>query len=320
VVYDNINLKNVSGTIYIKDETVNFQNLKTDVFGGNIGFTGKVSTKGDASSFRMDLNLKELDIAESFETLDMLKAIAPIAKTIDGKMNSTINVAGNLNDDFTPDLKTITGNLLGQLLNTKINASNSKALSLLGDKVAFLDVNKINLDKITGYFAFEKGVVTVKPIPLKYQDIGIEISGKHGFDTTMNYDIKFDVPVKYLGTEVTDLIAKLSPKDAEKSKTIPVKANLNGSFSSPSFSTNIKDATSSFIKNLAEQQKLRLINTGKDKLINLIGGDTKKDSTNTKDKLINLITGDKKDSTKTTKEDKVKDAIKSLFKKKKDNK
>jgi hypothetical protein len=186
--------------------------------------------------------------------------------------------------------------------------------------VAFLDVNKINLDKITGYFAFEKGVVTVKPIPLKYQDIGILIGGKHGFDTTMNYDIKFDVPVKYLGTEVTDLIAKLSPKDAEKSKTIPVKANLNGSFSSPSFSTNIKDATSSFIKNLAEQQKLRLINTGKDKLINLIGGDTKKDSTNTKDKLINLITGDKKDSTKTTKEDKVKDAIKSLFKKKKDNK
>jgi hypothetical protein len=36
--------------------------------------------------------------------------------------------------------------------------------------------------------------------------------------------------------------------------------------------------------------------------------------------LINLIVGDKKDSTKTTKEDKVKDAIKGLFKKKKDNK
>ena len=320
VVYDNINLKNVSGTIYIKDETVKLQNLKTDVFGGNIGFTGKVSTKGGTSSFSMDLNLKELDIAASFGTLDMLKAIAPIAKTIDGKMNSTLNVTGNLNDDFTPDLKTITGNLLGQLLNTKINASNSKALSLLGDKVAFLDVNKINLDKVTGYFAFEKGVVTVKPIPLKYQDIGIEIGGKHGFNNTINYDIKFDVPVKYLGTEVTDFIAKLSSKDADKIATIPVKANLNGSFNNPSFSTNIKDATSSFIKNVVEQQKQRLINTGKDKLINLISGDIKKDSINTKDKLINLITSDKTDSTKKTKEDKVKDVIKGLFKKKKDNK
>tara|TARA_R110001606_G_scaffold8303_2_gene36397 strand:- start:31378 stop:34008 length:2631 start_codon:yes stop_codon:yes gene_type:complete len=318
VVYDNITLKNVSGAILIKDETVNLQNLKSDVFGGNIGFSGNVSTKGDTSKFSMDLNLKELNIADSFGTLEMLKAIAPIAKTIDGKMNSTINVSGNLNDDFTPNLKTISGNLLGQLLNTKINASNSKALSLLGDKVAFLDVNKLNLDKITGYFSFDNGTVTVKPIPLKYKDIGIEIAGKHGFDNTMNYDIVFDVPVKYLGTEVTNLIAKLSPKDAEKITSIPVKANLNGSFTAPGFTTNIKDATSSLIKNLVEQQKQSLLNTGKDKLINLIGGDTKKDSTKTKDKIVNLITGDKKDSTKTTNADKVKDVI-NLFKKKKNN-
>lgn len=318
VVYDNITLKNVSGAILIKDETVNLQNLKSDVFGGNIGFSGNVSTKGDTSKFKMDLNLKELNIADSFATLDMLKAIAPIAKTIDGKMNSTINVSGTLNDDFTPNLKTISGNLLGQLVNTKINASNSKALSLLGDKVAFLDVNKLNLDKVTGYFSFDNGTVTVKPIPLKYKDIGIEIAGKHGFDAKMNYDIIFDVPVKYLGTEVTNLITKLSPKDAEKIKSVPVKAYLNGSFTSPSFSTNLQDATSSLIKNLVEQQKQSLINTGKDKLINLIGGTTKKDSTKTKDKIINIITGDKKDSTKTTNADKVKDVI-NLFKKKKNN-
>jgi hypothetical protein len=95
---------------------------------------------------------------------------------------------------------------------------------------------------------------------------------------------------------------------------------LNGRFSSPSFNTNIKDATASFFKNLVAQQKQNLINTGKDKLLNLIGGDAKKDSTKTKDKLINILTGDKKDSTKTTKEDKVKDAIRGLFKIKKNNK
>lgn len=316
VVYDNINLKNVSGTIYIKDETVNLENLKTEVFGGNIGFTGNVSTKGDTSNFSMDLNLKELNIADSFGTLDMLKAIAPIAKTIDGKMNSTINVSGNLNDDFTPDLKTISGDLFGKLLNPTLNSSNSKALSLLSEKVSFLNTDKLNLDGINAYLSFENGTVTVKPIPLKYQDIGIEIGGKHGFDNTMNYDIKFDVPVKYLGTEVTNLIAKLSSKDAEKITSIPVNASLNGSFSGPSFTTNIKDATSNLMKNLVEQQKQSLINSGKDKLINLIGGDTEKDSTNTKDKLINIISGDKKDTTKTTTEDKVKGVINGLFKKK----
>jgi hypothetical protein len=299
VTYDNINLKNVTGNIYVKDEAVKLQDIKSDVFGGKIGFSGNVSTKEKVSKFNMNLDLKELNISESFGNLDMLKSIAPIAKTIEGKINSTVNVSGNLNDDLTPDLKTISGKLLGQLLNTKLKASNSKTLSLLGDKVSFLDVNKLNLDKVTGFFSFKNGVVSVKPIPLEYEDIAIEIGGTHSFDKTMSYNIKFDVPVKYLGTDVANLISKLSPKDANKIKTVPVKANLTGSFLNPNFSTNMQEATSNLIKELVEKQKQNLLSSGKEKLLNILGGNTKKDTT------------------KTTKEDKVKNLLNGLFKKKK---
>jgi hypothetical protein len=177
VVYDNILLSNVSGTVYVKDEAINLQNLKSDVFGGKIGFDGKVSTKGKTATFKMDLKLDELNIADSFSKLEMLKAIAPIAKTIEGKINSTIKLAGNLNDNMTPNLKTITGDLFGKLLNPKLNASNSKALSLLGNKVSFLDIDNLNLDGINAFLAFENGEVTVKPIRLKYKDIVIAIDG-----------------------------------------------------------------------------------------------------------------------------------------------
>ena len=104
-----------------------------------------------------------------------------------------------------------------------------------------------------------------------------------------------------LGADVTNLIATLSPKDAENVKTIPVKANLTGSFSSPSFSTNMKDATANLIKDLVERQKQNLLDKGKNKLTNLLGGNTKKDST------------------KTNKADEVKRLLNGLFKKKKKN-
>ena len=299
VTYDNINLKNVSGTIYVKDQAVKLQDIKSEVFGGNIGFTGRVSTKEKTSKFSMDLNLKELNIAESFGTLDMLQSIAPIAKTIEGKINSTVTVSGDLNEDLTPDLKTISGKLLGQLLNTKLKPSNSKALTLLGDKASFLDVNKLNLDKVTGFFSFDNGVVTVKPIPLQYEDIGMKIGGTHGFDNAMKYDLTFDIPVKYLGADITTLIATLSPKDAANIKTIPVKANLTGSFSNPNFSTNMKDATANLIKDLVEKQKLGLLEKSKNKLTNLLSGNAKKDST------------------KTNKSDEIKSLLNGLFKKKK---
>ena len=298
VVYDNINMSNVSGDLYIHDETVDLKNLKSDVFGGNIAFSGNVSTKEKTPKFEMSLDLNQLNISDSFGTLEMLKSIAPIAKTIGGKINSKINLSGVLTDDFTPNLKTISGDLFGKLLDPKLNGKNSKALSLLGDKINFLDVNKLNLDGINAYFSFKEGQVTVKPIPLNYKDIKIEVAGTHNFENVMNYDIIFDVPVKYLGSEVTNLISKLTPKDAAEIKNIPVNATLTGSFGSPKFSSNIKNATSTLVKNLIEKQKQSLIDQGKDKLKDLIG--IKKDST-------------KKDNVK----DKVKDVLGGLFGKKK---
>jgi nitrogenase molybdenum-iron protein alpha/beta subunit len=121
----------------------------------------------------------------------------------------------------------------------------------------------------------------------------------------MKYDLDFEVPVKYLGSDVINLISKLSPKDASEIKTIPVKASLNGSFSNPSFSTNIKEATTNLIKDLVEKQKQNLIDESRNKLKDFLGIDpTKKDTTqeeDVKDKIKDILGGlfgRKKDTTK----------------------
>jgi hypothetical protein len=44
----------------------------------------------------------------------------------------------------------------------------------------------------------------------------------------MNYNIILDVPAKYLGLEVTNLISKLAPKEAAEIRSLPVKAKING--------------------------------------------------------------------------------------------
>ena len=311
VVYDNLNLKNVTGNLAIKDEAVRLSNLKMDVFGGNIGLNGTVSTKGDKPKFNMDLGLNAVNIAESFTQLDMLKSIAPIANTINGKLNSTIKLSGDLTNDLTPDLKTISGDLFGQLLNTSVNQQNSQLLSSLSNNVKFLDVSKLNLNDVKASLSFKEGKVALKPMQLKYQDIGIEVGGTHGFDQKMNYDVKFDVPAKYLGTEVTNLLSKLTPADQQKIGSVPVTANLTGSFSQPSVKTDMKQATTNLATQLVKMQKDKLVNQGTTALSNLLGGD--KATTN-------ATTTDTTKTTPTPKEqvkDGVKDAVKNLFGKKK---
>lgn len=309
VIYDNLNLKNVTGNLAIKDEAVTLSNLNMDVFGGSIGLTGTVSTKGATPKFNMDLGLNAVNIAESFTQLDMLKSIAPIANTINGKLNSNIKLSGDLTQDMTPNLKTISGDLAGQLLSTTINENNSKLLSTLSSNVKFLDVSKLNLNDVKASLSFKDGKVALKPMNLKYEDIHMTIGGTHGFDQSMNYDVKFDVPAKYLGTEITSLLSKLTPADQQKIESVPVTANLTGSFTNPAVKTDLKSATTNLASQLVKMQKEKLLNQGAGALGNLLGGN--KDTTSSS---ANPTT----DSTKTeTPKNQVKDAVKdglnSLF-------
>ncbi|MFB9078817.1 AsmA-like C-terminal region-containing protein [Flavobacterium procerum] len=281
VLYDNLKLKDVSGKLLIKDEKATLENFKTSIFGGTIGLTGTVSTKEKVPTFDMNLGFNQVDISQTFTQLDMMKKMAPIAGIINGKLNSTIKLNGNLDaKELTPDLKSISGDLLGQLLSTTVNAQNSTLLSSLSSNVKFLDLSKLNLNDLKMALSFDNGKVNVKPFDIKYQDIKATVGGTHGFDQTMNYTIKFDVPAKYLGTEANNLIAKLSPADAAKLENIPINALLTGNFSNPKISTDMKTAVSSLTTQLVNQQKEKLTQKGAAALTDLINKNTKaKDTT-----------------------------------------
>lgn len=281
VLYDNLKLKDVSGRLIVKDEKALLENFKTSIFGGTIGLTGSVSTKEKVPTFDMNLGFNQVDISQTFTQLDMMKKIAPIAGIINGKLNSTIKLNGNLDaNELTPDLKSISGDLLGQLLSTTINSKNSTLLNALGSNIKFIDMNKVNLNDIKAALTFENGKVNVKPFDIKYQDIKVTVGGTHGFDQTMNYNLKFDVPAKYLGSEANAFIAKMSPADQSKLQNIPINAMITGNFSNPKISTDMKSAVSSLASQVANQQKEKLTQKGTAALTDLINKNTKaKDTT-----------------------------------------
>ncbi|CAM3894648.1 AsmA-like C-terminal region-containing protein [Flavobacterium sinopsychrotolerans] len=280
VLYDNLTLKDVSGKLIVKDEKVTLENVKTSIFGGTIGVNGAVSTKGKTPVFNMDLKLNQVDIAQSFTQLDMLKKIAPIAGIINGKLNSSIKLNGNLDaTELTPDLKTLTGDLLGQLLSTTVNSSNSTLLTALGANLKFIDVSKINLNDLKAAITFKDGKVNVKPFDIKYKDIKATIGGTHGFDQSMNYNLKFDVPAKYLGSEANALIAKLSAADAAKLESFPINAVLVGNFTNPKITTDINSAVTKLTTQLVNQQKDRLVKQGTSALTDYINKNKKPSDT-----------------------------------------
>ena len=282
--------------------------MTTDLFNGQLGISGNVSTKDAKPIFDMKLAMQQFDISQSFKELKMLKFLAPIAKVLQGELNSTIDLNGTLDENFSPDLKTISGNALAEVLTSNINKTGSPLLSGLGDKLDFIDFDKLDLKDIKTKLSFEDGQVSVKPFTINYKDIPIEVSGTHSFSNAMNYNVVLQVPAKYLGGEVNRLIGKINDNEIDKI-SIPITAEIGGTFNSPKITTDLSSGVSNLTKQLIEIEKQKLIGKGKDKISDLLGGliggnsnTTETDSTKTK-----------KDSTKTKTDDKIKEGLKDAL-------
>ncbi len=325
VLYDNLNLKNLKGQLVIANETATLKNLTSELFDGRLNLNGEVSTKEEVSTFDMELGMDSFKIAESFKALDLFKVLAPVASALQGKLNSSIKLSGNLKEDMTPNLATLTGNLIGELLATKVETKNTPMLNALDNKLSFIDLDKLDLKDLKTAISFADGKVQVKPFNLKYKDISMEISGSHSFDRQLEYQTVMDVPAKYLGSDVNKLIAKIDDAGLEN-VTIPVTAKIGGAYTSPSVTTDLTSGVTQLTKKLVDIQKQKLLNQGKDKAKDVLDGllnkggkdslDTDSTKTRASDVLDGLLGTKKKDSAKTDStrsNDGVKDAAKSIL-------
>lgn len=313
VLYDNLTLQDVKGTVIIKDEKAVLKNMSSKIFDGNLTINGTVNTQNETPTFDMDLGVDRFNISQSFNDLELFKSIAPIAKALQGKLNSTFKISGDLSNDFTPQLNSITGDAFAELLTTKVEPKNAAVFDQLKGALSFIDFDQLDLNDLKTKLNFKNGKVNVSPFDISYEDIKITVAGAHSFDNAMNYKAVFEVPASYFGTEVNSLIAKINTDEANK-LTVPVTASIGGRFTSPTVSTDLTSAVTNLTKQLVEIQKQKLINQGtnkiKDEIGGLLGGDSQTNNA-VKDVLGGLLGGktSKKDSTATEPNNLVKDVL-----------
>ncbi|CAZ96594.1 AsmA family protein [Zobellia galactanivorans] len=307
VLYDNLTLKDVKGNLRIKDEKATLTNMTSSIFNGTMAFNGEVSTKEETPTFAMNLDMKQLGISETFKSLELFKAVAPIAQILKGTLDSDIKLSGNLTDDLVPDLLTLSGDIFADIMTKEIDSESAPLLTALDSKLSFIDLKQLNLDDLKTKLSFENGLVSVKPFTVKYKDIAINVGGSHTFDKKMDYKATMEVPAKYLGSDVNKLISQIGEDDL-KDLTIPVVASIGGNYDNPSVSTDLSSGVKNLTGQLVEIQKQKLIGKGKDKAKDLLsdvlgGNNSETDSTKTstkdgvKEVLGGLLGGSKKDTT-----------------------
>jgi len=300
VFYDNLKLNNTVGKLNIKDRKAILKDVNTEIFGGSIAFDGVLDSNTTTPTFAMDLDMQKLSIAQSFSNFEMFKKLTPIASALEGLFSTKLSLNGALKNDLSPDLNSLKGSALANLINAEMNPSKNKLINTLNQKTDFISLDKINLKDITANLNFEDGKIKIKPFNFNIKDdINVTASGGHAFDGGMDYVLSTSIPAKYLGNSASGLLASLSAQEQENMR-VPLPISLGGTPTNPKVGLDLKSAITGLTKqivatqqNKAKQQVKATItkkvnkqfgSTAKNVLGGLLGGSTKTTDTSTTSK------------------------------------
>ena len=195
--YTNIKLKQLDGSLHIKDQAVEIKDASANAFGGRMDISGGYETRNpEKPKFNLEYDFKKMNFSEVFEKLNTFQAIAPIGKFIDGTFNTTLKMSGDLDKNLYPDMNSLSASGFLQTIDGVIN--NFAPLKKLSDKLQLKELASVKIKDTKNWFDVADGKVTLKDFDYKYKDIDMKIGGSHAFNQDMAYNIIARIPRKLL--------------------------------------------------------------------------------------------------------------------------
>lgn len=264
LLYDNMRLEQVSGTMLVRNEEVKLEGLKMNTLGGSITMGGLYETRSEAGpsvSFQLDMNA--LNVKETAKAFSSIKQLAPIAENTNGTVFvSGFNFSCKADKAFNPDMKTLNGS--GTLKTSVLEIEGFEMIKKIAGALKMEKLKKWKMEPFQASFTIEKGNVTVKPFKTKVGNYAAEIGGQSGLDKSINYAVNLEIPRAEFGGAANGILSGLLAKassngiKAEIGDVIPVAIKVTGTFTDPKVSTDIRNQASNAMNDIKKQAEQRL--------------------------------------------------------------
>lgn len=268
VHYDKLDIRNLKGSLLLKDETVTMSNVKGEALDGTLLINGSYSTKTSKKNpdISLSYDVKDVNVQKTFQAFNTVQKLMPVGQFISGTFSSQLSLTGKLGEQMMPQMNSLSGD--GKILLIQGVLTNFEPLNKLASSLNVSQLKNISLNNVSNHIVFANGKVQVKPFKLKVDDIDMEIGGAHGFDQSLDYTIHMKLPRNKLGSGANTLVNNLAAKASAGG--VPVKVGdvinlsvkMRGSIKSPSLKTDLKQSSGS----LANEAKTQVANAAKDTL------------------------------------------------------
>jgi ElaB/YqjD/DUF883 family membrane-anchored ribosome-binding protein len=202
IFYDGLVMEKLNGVINAEDEVLVLQNLSANMLGGKANISGSYATKNtDKPQIELQYAIDKFDIQQTFEHLNTVRAIAPMAKYLMGSFSSTMTLSSVLNNDLSLDLSALSGK--GDVRVPYASFSDFPIWQKVSKTLQLPALEKPSLQDAWTVFQFENGRVDVEPFEVKMKDVDMQIAGSNGFDQSIDYQISLRVPSDKFGGAAT---------------------------------------------------------------------------------------------------------------------
>jgi len=243
VEYDQILLENILGEMRITEGVAILEELSFEVIEGEVKTNGYVDTRGEYMDVDVDLEVRDIDIASSYETFVSVERLAPMARYMKGKANVEMKYASKLDAAFTPLYGSI--NARGEAYTRELQFYNLDGFVRFSEMLKNEKFQQIAPDEVYVGFSVLDGRIRFNPFDMQVYDSEMTVSGSHGIDHTLDYVFDMNIAKSDLGQGANDMMRGLSVLAAGAGIRIPesdyikVKANITGTFNEPSVKTDL---------------------------------------------------------------------------------
>lgn len=250
LVYDGMNIKDVTGDLILRDEQANLSNMKMKALGGDIALTGNYNTKNHTTpKLEFSYDLSKIDINALTSNFLTIEKLAPIGKYAQGIIDSKFTLSTDLMPDFTPIYNTLNGD--GTLFTNEVQVAGFKPLEKLSEVMKMKELNEGSFKDVRTSFAIEDGKLRVKPFNLDFgKGISSNVSGTTSLEQDIDYKLAMNVPKELVPKSFVDVaekaVAQVNKIPGFKINAIPEVINVNAfivnKITDPKIETNFKEA------------------------------------------------------------------------------
>jgi hypothetical protein len=244
LVYGDYDIRNVKGTIVVRDRALLLNGVSLDMLGGNIAMSGSYETRNPKSpGIDFSLDVKGLDIQQTVKSIAAVGKMAPLAKHCSGSFGTSMTLKGTLDKTMSPVLNSLSGS--GKLSTTAIVISGFPAFVKVADLLKMPEWKQLTVPSMNPSFTFMEGRVYIDPFDLTVNGYKTQLAGSNGFDQSMDYNMNVDFPRSKLGaganSAINSLVAAANAKGASVSvgDVIPVSIGIKGTVTDPKITTDL---------------------------------------------------------------------------------